>query len=314
MKKALINKKRLPPKLREAYRYRWEYLIILPILIFFFIFHYKPMYGLLMAFKKFRIVDGVMGSPWLDPWYEMFERIFTSDVFLRSLRNTLLISILKTVVLFPIPIIFAILLDELPHKRLGKVTQTVSYLPYFISWVVIGGILRGLLSPSYGPINFVIKAITGETIYFLGEDSMFRSVVVISYLWQSMGYSAVVYIAAITGVNQDLYDAARLDGASRWQLIRHITLPCIAPTIVTMFILGMGNILGGGFDQIFNLYSPATYESGDIIGTYVYRVGIEKMQYSYSTAVGLFQNVVGFIMVVITNKFASWIDKDSALY
>lgn len=300
--------------LRKMWNFRYEYLILFPVLVFFIVFCYAPMYGVIIAFKDYKMSLGILASPWLDPLFQNFERAFTSDIFLRALNNTLILSFLKLVVAFPIPILFAILLDELPGRRFPKMIQTVSYLPYFISWVVLGGIVRTLLSPSYGAVNVIVKAFTGSTIYFLGESDLFRGVAFFTYLWQTMGYSAVIYLAAIASIDQEQYEAARIDGASRFQLVRYITLPSISSVIVVMLILGLRSVMTAGFDQVFNLYSPTTYPTADIIDTYVYRVGIVDKQYSYSTAVGLFQNVIGLILVLVTNSIARRANPDKALF
>ena len=300
--------------IEKAWSFRYEYLILLPVLVFFIVFSYGPMYGIIIAFKDYKMSLGILGSPWADPLFKNFERAFSSDIFLRALKNTLILSFLKLVVAFPIPILFAILLDELPGRRFPKVVQTVSYLPYFISWVVLGGMIRTLLSPSYGAINVIVKAFTGSTIYFLGEPALFRGVAFFTYLWQTMGYSTVIYLAAIASIEQEQYESARIDGASRYQLIRYITLPSISSVIVIMMILGLRSVMTAGFDQVFNLYSPITYSTADIIDTYVYRIGIVDKQYSYSTAVGLFQNVIGLVLVLGTNAIAKRANPDKALF
>lgn len=299
---------------REIKKHRFYFLVFLPVFAFFIIFSYTPMYGLTLAFKDFNISQGILGSPWSTPLFKTFQRVFSSALFQRALWNTIFISLLKLVVAFPIPIIFAILLDELPGRKFKKTVQTVSYLPYFISWVVLGGIIRTLLSPSIGAVNFMIESLGGSAVNFLGEAGLFRGIIFFTYVWQSVGYGAVVYLAAITGIDQEQYEAARIDGANRFQLIRHITLPSIRSVIVIMLILNMGSVMSAGFDQVFNLYSPVTYSTGDIIDTYVYRVGIVDMQYSYSTAVGLFKNVIGLGLALITNFAAKRIDPDSALF
>lgn len=298
---------------REVFKHRWFYLLLLPAMAFFIIFRYIPMYGITLAFKDFRVVDGIMASPWASPIFKYFERAFSSDLFRRSLTNTLVISFLKIIVAFPIPIILALLIDELPGTKFKKTVQTVSYMPYFMSWVVLGGIMRALLSPSYGAVNYVIQALGGSPIHFLGEASMFRSVVFFSHIWQSAGYGTIVYLAAIAGIDQEQYEAARIDGANRFQTIMRITIPSIAPTILTMLILNVGSIMSAGFDQIFNLYSPVTYATGDIIDTYTYRVGMVNMEYSYSTAVSLFQNLIGLTLALVTNFAAKKLDPDAGL-
>lgn len=295
-------------------KYRQYYLILLPVLLFFAVFSYGPMYGVIIAFKDFNMSKGIIESPWADPVFKYFIRAFKSEIFTRALWNTVVISFLKIILAFPIPIIFAILIDELPRKRFAKTVQTISYLPYFISWVVLGGIIRSLLSPSTGAINYIIEMFGATPIHFLGEANMFRGIIFLSYIWQSVGYGSVVYLAAIAGIDQEQYEAARIDGASRFQSILKVTVPNILPVIIIMFIMNLGNILNAGFDQIFNLYSPMTYQKGDIIDTYVYRVGLVDFEYSYSTAVGLFKNIIGLTLVLATNFMARKFDPDSALF
>ncbi len=308
------NKGRMGRLWREIVRHRAYFMVLAPVLAFFILFSYIPMYGVTLAFKNFNMSKGIMDSPWADPLFSHFTRVFSSDLFVRALWNTVVISFLKIIVAFPLPIVFAILLDELSSVRFKKVVQTVSYLPYFISWVVLSGIIRTLLSPSIGAVNYVIEAFGGSAIHFIGEASMFRGLIFITYVWQSIGYGAIVYLAAISGIDQEQYEAARIDGASRFQLIRYITLPSIRPVIVIMLILNLGHIMNAGFDQVFNLYSPVTYVTGDILDTYTYRVGLVDFQYSYSTAVGLFKNAIGLVLAVGANFIAKRIDSDSALF
>lgn len=298
----------------EVWKHRQYYLIFLPVFIYFLIFRYGPMYGVIIAFKEYNPNLGILGSEWCSPWYKNFAQAFQSDLFLRALKNTLIISFLKVFVAFPLPIIFAILIDETPSRRLKKAVQTVSYLPYFISWVVVSGILRNMLSTNGGAVNNLIQMLGGQPINFMGNKTVFRGLVFFSYVWKTVGYNSVVYLAAISGIDQEQYEAARLDGASRFQLIRHVTIPSIMPVVAIMLILSMGSVMSAGFDQIFNMYSDPVYEVADIIDTYVYRVGMVKQQYSYSAAVGLFQNVVGALLVVGSNLIVRKIDPDSALF
>lgn len=298
----------------EAWKHRQYYLIFLPVFLFFLIFKYGPMYGVIISFKDYNPNLGIIGSPWCDPWYQNILLAFQSDLFLRSLKNTLIISFLKVFVAFPIPILFAILVDETPNRRLKKAVQTVSYLPYFISWVVVSGILRNMLSTNGGAINTIIQMFGGAPVNFFGNKNLFRGLLFFSYIWKTVGYNSVVYLAAITGIDQEQYEAARLDGAGRFQMIWNITIPSIMPVVTVMLILNMGSVLSAGFDQIFNMYSEPVYEVADIIDTYVYRVGMIKQQYSYSAAVGLFQNLVGMFLVIGSNLIVRRIDKDSALF
>ncbi len=272
------------------------------------------MYGVSIAFREFNPRKGILGSPWADPWFKYFRQAFHSELFLRSVRNTLIISFLKIVVAFPLPIIFAILIDELPGRRFKKSLQTVSYLPYFISWVVLSGILQNILSQDGGALNVIIQFFGGTPVYFFGRKQLFRGLVFFSYVWKTIGYSSVIYLAAITGIDQEQFEAAKIDGANRFQLIRHITIPCIMPVISIMLILDLGSIMSAGFDQVFNLYSPTVYETADIIDTYVYRVGMVDMKYSYSAAVGLFKNFIGLILVLSSNLIVKRIDPDNGLF
>jgi putative aldouronate transport system permease protein len=295
-------------------RYRAYYVVFLPVAAYFIIFHYIPMYGVVIAFKTFNISKGLLGSPWADPLWLNFQRAFSSQIFQRAFRNTVIISILKSIVAFPAPVVFALLLDELPFTRYKKVVQTISYIPHFISWVILGGIISKLLSPSTGAVNYLITLFGGQPRIFMGDPSAFRPIVLISHIWQSIGWGAIVYLAAIAGIDQEQYESARIDGASRLALIRYITLPCLVPVISILFTLGLAGVLSAGFDQIFNLYNATTYSTGDIIDTYVYRVGLIGMEYGYSTAVGLFKNIVGLILVLSTNAIVRRIDPESALF
>ena len=280
---------------------RWFYLLFLPAAIYFILFWYFPMYGVSLAFKDYRIVDGILGSPWADDPLKYFKQFFDGVFFARILNNTLLISFYKLIFGFPIPIILALMLNEVKLKALKRSVQTISYLPYFISWVVIGGMLTELLSPTRGTINRVIDLLGHDPIYFLGDVKYFRSVLVISDIWKTCGWSSVIYLAAISAINQEEYESAYIDGASVLQIMWYITIKAIRPTIVILFILQLGRILHAGFDQVFNLYNELVYEVGDIIDTYIYRVGLIKIQYSLTTAVGLFKNIIGFVLVFLSN-------------
>lgn len=274
--------------------------MFLPVFIYFFVFKYVPMYGLTIAFKDYKISLGILGSAWNG--FENFAKMFSTHTFVRSVRNTLIISVLKLGFQFPMPIILALMLNEVRHLRYKKAIQTVSYLPHFLSWVVIGGLFHQMLSPSSGFINYIIvNWFGGEAVYFLADNRWFRTTVVVSNIWQSIGWSSILYLAALAGISPSLYEAAVCDGANRFQKMWYITLPCILPTIVVLFILRVGYIMDGGFDQIFNLYNTAVYETGDVIDTYVYRYGLGKMKYASGTASGLFKNLIGFMLVIFTN-------------
>ncbi|MBF0787107.1 MULTISPECIES: sugar ABC transporter permease [unclassified Streptococcus] len=276
------------------------FLLMLAVpLIFLIIFSYGPMYGVLIAFKKFTPRLGILGSHWNN--FAHFKKMFSDFLFLRAIKNTLIISFLKILIGFPAPILLAILLSELKFIRFKKIAQTISYLPYFLSWVVIAAMMIEVFSPQRGIVNAVIGFFGVRPINFLSEESTFVSMLIMSDIWQSIGYGSIVYLAAITGVNPALYEAADLDGASRIQRIRYVTIPSIMPVILVMFLLRIGSVLQAGFDQVLNLYNPAVYNVADIIDTYVYRVGLIGFNFDYSTAVGLFQNAVGLVLVVFSN-------------
>ena len=276
-------------------------LMFLPVVIYFFIFKYIPMGGIVIAFKDFIVTKGIFGSDWVG--LENFNKAFRLATFRRSIGNTLTISGLKLLFGFPAPIILELLLNEVTHLRFKKTVQTISYLPHFLSWVVLAGMFQQLLSPNNGPVNAVLRDVFGvkESIYFLGSNDYFRGTLVVTDLWKNVGWSSILYLATIAGIDPTLYEAATVDGATRWQCTRYITLPSLVSTIVIMLILSVGSIMDAGFDQVFNLYNSAVYKTGDIIDTYVYRYGLGEMKYSFATAVGLFKNVIAFILVVGTN-------------
>ncbi len=281
------------------WRNRYLLLLLLPGIVFYLVFRYKPMYGILIAFKDYRFRLGIMGSPWVG--LDVFKELLGSKDFWEVFRNTVIISSLKLLFGFPAPIILALLLNEVRALSFKRIVQVVSYLPYFISWVVLSGIFFQILSPSAGPVNYVIKALTGRTLYFLGDPGLFRQTIVGLSLWKGVGWGAVIYLAALAGVNPELYEAAWIDGAGRWQRVLHITLPSILPVITILFILSVGSIVEDDFDQIFNLYRPVVYAVGDVLSTYTYRKGLNEMRYSLATAVGIFQNVLAFVLVAVAN-------------
>lgn len=278
------------------------FVMFLPAIIYFFIFKYVPMYGVTLAFKDFNIKAGILGSEWVG--WKHFEKLMRTDTFTRALRNTIIISIYKIAVGFPIPIVLALLLNEVRNLRLKKAIQTISYLPHFLSWIILAGVFSQILSPSTGIINYILGLFGVGPIFFMADNAWFRSVITFTSAWQGAGWGSIVYIAAISGINPEYYEAAECDGATRFQKMFKITLPMLAPTIAVLFILRVGNVLEAGFDQVFNMYCAAVYETGDILETYVYRTGIGEMNYSLGTAVGLFKNTIGFGLVILTN-FAS---------
>lgn len=283
------------------------YLMLLPVLIFVFIFSIVPMYGITLAFKDYDMfaADTPLMSIFESPWvgFEHFTKLFKRPDFLNAFRNTMIISVSKIVFTFPIPIIFAILLNEVKWERFQKVLQTIVYLPHFLSWAIVAGIFVDFLG-STGMVNGIITSLGGEKVQFLMDNDLFRAVLVVSDGWKEIGWSSIIYFAAIAGLDQECFEAAEVDGASRFQQIWHIMLPGLMPTIILMLILRVGSIMDAGFGQVFAMYNPTVYESGDIIGTYVYRMGLGKMDFSMGTAVGLFESLIALILVISANAVA----------
>nr|WP_245773010.1 ABC transporter permease subunit [Paenibacillus catalpae] len=278
------------------------YVLLIPGLIFLLLFKYTPMYGVVIAFQEFNIFSGIGGSEWVG--LEQFQKLVRSEDFFQVLTNTLLISMYKIVLLFPVPIVVALLLNEVRKMLFKRTIQTIIYLPHFLSWVIISGLFVTLLAPTDGLVNQIIMAFGGEPISFLQDNSFFRSVVVFTAGWKEIGWNAIIFIAAIAGIDQEQYEAASIDGAGRIRKMMSITLPGIMPTIVLMFILRIGSLLEAGTEQILTMYNPLVYETGDVIGTYVYRMGLGQQDYSFSTAVGLFNSVVGFILIISGNMLS----------
>ncbi len=276
-------------------------MMILPF-AYYVIFHYLPMFGIIIAFKDFSIPRGIWRSEWVG--FEWFKQFFQSIYFWRLIRNTFLLSFYSLIFGFPIPIIFALFVNEVRIMTYKRIVQTVSYLPYFISLVIVVGIMVNFLSPHSGIINIAIRAFGGKPINFMGETKWFRFLYISSNIWQYFGFGSIIYLAAIAGINVELYDAAEVDGCTRLQRIFYITLPGIAPTITILLILRMGSLLAVGFEKVLLMYSPVTYEVADIISTYVYRRGIVSGEYSFGAAIGLFNSVVNMIFLVVFNRVA----------
>ncbi|MBS5585415.1 MAG: sugar ABC transporter permease [Clostridiales bacterium] len=291
---------------QRVWEYRYLYLMLLPAIAAMLFFHYVPMYGIQIAFKDFKPRQGIWGSDWVGIKY--FMRMFREYTFLSVLRNTLLISFLKLAICFPAGVVFALLLNEIGNLRLKKAAQTISYLPHFISWVVLGGIVKTLFSLN-GPVNALVALFGGEKTMYLTKSGYFIPILILTEIWKTMGWGSIVYLAAIAGVPAELYESAQMDGASRLQRMRYITFPSILPVVVTLFILRVGNIMNAGFDQIFNLYSPIVYDVADIIDTYSYRVGLLDNDFSYSTAIGLFKNVIGVALMLSVNQLSRRINR-----
>lgn len=285
------------------------YLLLVPGLLFLLLFKYAPMYGIVIAFQDFNIFDGFMGSKWVG--LDQFEKLIHSEEFYQVFINTLLISLYKIVLLFPIPIIIALFLNEVRKAFFKKTIQTIIFLPHFLSWVIISGLFINILSPSGGLVNNVIQWFGGEPISFFLDNQFFRSVVVFTAGWKESGWNAIIFIAAIAGIEQEQYEAASIDGAGRIRQMLYITLPGILPTIILILILRLGYLLEAGTEQILTMYNSVVYSSGDVIGTFVYRQGLGQQDYSFSTAVGLFNSVVGFILIVAGNELSKKLIKRS---
>ena len=278
---------------------RYLYLLILLPFVYLIVFNYIPMVGLQIAFRDYKISDGMWGSVWVGTKH--FTRLFKSPDFYTILSNTIILSFLNIIFGFPMPIILAILLNEVNNMPFKRVTQSLLYMPHFISWIVLGGIITSILSPSTGVVNYLIKAFGAEPIYFMGNTKWWRTVYVVSGIWKEAGWGTIIYLAAISGINGELYEAARIDGANKLRQMWHITLPGIRSTIAILLIMRMGQVLQIGFDQIYSLQNDMVLSVSDVIATYEYRIGLVNMQYSYTTALGLFKGVVGLIFVVGTN-------------
>ena len=281
----------------------WQlHLMILPGLLFSLIFKYMPLGGITIAFKEFLPGKGIWGSPWVG--LENFEYMLALPDTKRVMWNTLFIAAAKILINFPVPIIISILLNEVKNHRFKRSVQTIIYLPYFISWVILAGIIQDLFAKE-GLINQFLGIFGAEPVFFLGNKYAFLGVLIGTDVWKNFGYNTVVYLAAITGIDETLYEAAKIDGANRFQQIWNVTLPGIAPIVVLMMILNLGNVLNAGFEQIFNLYNPLVYETADIIDTFVYRISLVEANYSLGTAVGLLKSVVSFILIVTSYKIAN---------
>lgn len=277
------------------------YLLIVPFLIWYAIFMYKPMYGLQIGFKDYDILSGITQSPFAG--FEHFKEFLTDEFFWRAFRNTIMISIYDLVFGFPAPIILALMLNEMKSVRFKKAIQTITYLPHFISIVVIAGLVTNFLAPS-GLINNIIAALGGERTYFLIQPENFRGIYTGMNVWKGIGFSAVVYISALSGVDSQLYEAASIDGAGRFKQLCHVTLPCIRPTIMVMLILKIGQLLSVSYEAILLLYQPSTYQTADIVSTYVYRTGMVEGRYDFATAVGLTNSIIAFVLVYISNNIS----------
>lgn len=293
---------------KDLIRNKYLYLMILPVIIYYVMFHYIPMYGAIISFKQFVPSKGILGSEWVG--FKHFEDFFSSIYFFRVIKNTVLLSFFNLLFGFPAPIILALLLNELKSSIFRRITQTITYMPHFITLVVVAGIIR-YFTLSDGLINDVIAFFGGERIAFLQQPESFRAIYVISEIWQQVGWGTIIYLAAISGIDQQQYEAAKMDGATKIRQIWHVTLPGILPTVMIMLILALGNLMNVGFEKIILLYSASIYETADVISTYVYRKGILEFDYGYSTAVGVFNSVINFGILLLANYFSKRVSQNS---
>jgi putative aldouronate transport system permease protein len=288
--------------MKRVSRYRGLYLILLPGLVFFAVFSYGPMYGIIMAFKSFNMKLGIWGSPWISPFYENFRLIFINPEFTAAFGNTLIISFMKTVLGFPVPILLAIVINELANKRFSRVIQTVCTFPHFLSWIILAGIVANLLG-SDGVVNNFLTLMGGKPANFLMNAGAFRWLLVVTDIWKESGWSTIMYLATIASIDVSQYESATIDGASRWQKAMYITLPGLSMMIAILLTLAIGNSMNSNFDQIFNLYNPATFSTGDVLDTYIYRLLSKTgLGYSFMTAVGLFKGAINFVLLMGANR------------
>lgn len=282
-------------------RHRAIFIMSIPVVVYFILFYYVPIYGVVIAFKDFNPSKGILGSPWIG--FKHFADFFGSFYFFRLLRNTFLLSFYNLLWGFPAPIIFALLLNEVRNKYFKKTVQTITYMPHFISLVVICGLIKNFCAAD-GVINDIIALFGGERISLLIKPELFRTIYISSNIWQNVGYGSIIYLAAISSISQELYEAAIIDGASRWQQVLHVTIPSIIPTITILFILQVGNLMSVGFEKVLLLYNNRIFDTADVISTFVYRKGLLEFNYGYSAAIGLFNSVINCILLVLANKFS----------
>lgn len=288
--------------LKLLWRKRLMYLFLLPAVAFYLIFCYIPMGGIVLSVKEYSFAQGILGSPWADPWYKYFRLFFNNLNFGTLMGNTIRISILKLVTGFPAPILLALLLNEMRLPRLKRTVQSITYVPHFISWVIVVTILNQLFTPNGGPVNTLRQTVFGlEPYYFMGEKNSFLPILLLSSIWKGVGWGSIVYLAAIAGINPELYEAAHIDGAGRIRMAWSITLPSIANTIGLLFIMNIGGLISAGYDPIYLLQQPGNMAVSDVLDTYVMNVGFKQGRYSLATAAGVFQGIIGLVLVVGTN-------------
>ncbi|CVN18840.1 ABC transporter permease [Streptococcus pneumoniae] len=301
MNQEILKKSKIQLTVEHIQKYWILYLMMIPATVLLILFTYGPMYGIIMAFQDFTVFKGYTGSPFVD--LKHFQRLFSDPLFYRLFKNTFMVGVLDFLFSFPAPLIFALILNEVRKVRFKSVVQSISYLPHFIPLVVMVGIIFELFG-SYGIINSLLSSLGMEPISFFTKSEWFLPLYIGSGVWKTIGWGSIIYMGALTNIDSTLYEAADMDGANRWHKMWHVTLPSLRPTVVTLFILNAGGIMQVGFEKVFLMSSPATYEVSDVLSTYVYRQGILNSDFSYSAAVGLFNNIVALLFVLLANKIA----------
>jgi putative aldouronate transport system permease protein len=301
----MSKKQKFMEFMNTIYKHKFFYLILIPAIVLLIIFAYRPMYGIVIAFKNFSPRKGIMGSPWVG--LENFERIFDLDMFWQAFKNTIVINLLKLIFGFPLSILLAIMINAVKNKIFKNTVQTLVYLPHFVSWVVVAGIIFALFDERSGSLYKLLSGVVDLNIF--GDGKQFVTMLVVSDIWKEVGWGAIIYLAALSGVSEDLYEASELDGANKIQQLFNVTIPQILPTISIMLILRVGGLIGGGFDQIYNLYNSTVYEYADVLDTFIYRYGIGDGEFEVGTAVGLFSNVINIALLLGANKIVEIINK-----
>lgn len=299
------QKQKIKEFISTIYKNKFFYIILIPSIVLLLIFAYRPMYGIVIAFKNFSPRKGIMGSPWVG--LENFERVFELDMFWQAFKNTIDINLLKLAFGFPLSIVLAIMINAVKNKIFKNIVQTLVYLPHFVSWVVVAGIIFALFDERSGSLYRLLSGVIDLNIF--GDGKQFVTMLVVSDIWKEVGWGAIIYLAALSGVSEDLYEASELDGANKIQQLFNVTIPQILPTISIMLILRVGGLIGGGFDQIYNLYNPTIYEYADVLDTFIYRYGIGDGEFEVGTAVGLFSNIINIALLLGTNKVVEVINK-----
>lgn len=301
----ISQKQKIKEFISTIYKNKFFYIILIPSIVLLLIFAYRPMYGIVIAFKNFSPRKGIMGSPWVG--LENFERVFELDMFWQAFKNTIDINLLKLAFGFPLSIVLAIMINAVKNKIFKNIVQTLVYLPHFVSWVVVAGIIFALFDERSGSLYRLLSGVIDLNIF--GDGKQFVTMLVVSDIWKEVGWGAIIYLAALSGVSEDLYEASELDGANKIQQLFNVTIPQILPTISIMLILRVGGLIGGGFDQIYNLYNPTIYEYADVLDTFIYRYGIGDGEFEVGTAVGLFSNIINIALLLGANKVVEVINK-----